>query len=443
MEIPVWYWAVLVGLLGLCVGSFLNVVIYRIPAGGSIWKPASSFCPRCRKSIRWHDNIPVFSWLILLRGRCRYCREPISIRYPLIELANGALFLLLFLGPFAGPMRSDIPAWPTCWPAMVATLVLAAGLLAGSVIDLEHYFIPLGVVWAPGLVGLAIATIFPNTGLPMAESPAVAAWAFGGGAGLLAAIGMLRLRWIPLSFPDDTGPDRPMSKADRKAEKKKQRKLEKKQNKQAQQQAHAKPKRDRRRRGGFAAVPGGQVDGDDDGNQDADGQEGDSVGVVVGARKEVLKEVLFLLPIVVGGWVWSALTVPGGLLGETWARWCQSGWVNGLGGALFGLLIGGGTIWAIRILGTLAFGREAMGLGDVHLLAAAGAVIGWGASVLTFFIAPFFGLIVALVMLVRKGKRELPYGPYLSAAAIVIILFYDEFAEWLAPSLGILTGRGP
>jgi len=85
-------------------------------------------------------------------------------------------------------------------------------------------------------------------------------------------------------------------------------------------------------------------------------------------------------------------------------------------------------VWGVRILGTLAFGREAMGLGDVHLLAAIGAVMGWWDAVAVFFLAPFFGLTGAVVMggvqLLWKGRgKVIPYGPYLALAAVVVMVF--------------------
>ena len=82
--------AVMAGMVGLAIGSFLNVVLYRVPRGESVVRPRSR-CPRCQTQIAERDNIPVVSWL-LLRGRCRTCKEPISARYPLIELAMGAVF---------------------------------------------------------------------------------------------------------------------------------------------------------------------------------------------------------------------------------------------------------------------------------------------------------------------------------------------------------------
>ena len=82
-------------LLGLALGSFMNVCIYRIPLGKSIISPPSN-CPNCSERIRFYDNIPLVSYLILL-GRCRYCRNPISWRYPLVEVLTGLLSLALFI----------------------------------------------------------------------------------------------------------------------------------------------------------------------------------------------------------------------------------------------------------------------------------------------------------------------------------------------------------
>jgi leader peptidase (prepilin peptidase)/N-methyltransferase len=122
----------LCALLGLVIGSFLNVVIYRVPRNESIVTPRSS-CPSCGTQIREKDNIPVVSWLVL-RGRCRDCQVPISSRYPLIELACGGLFA----GTAARfGFQWDLPAY----------LALFAGLLALSCIDVEHLILPKKIVY--------------------------------------------------------------------------------------------------------------------------------------------------------------------------------------------------------------------------------------------------------------------------------------------------------
>ncbi len=90
--------AVVAFVIGCFIGSFLNVVIWRVPNGISLVNPKRSFCPNCKSPIRWHDNIPVISYLVL-HGKCRDCHEPISGRYPLVELLGGFMTLLAVLGP--------------------------------------------------------------------------------------------------------------------------------------------------------------------------------------------------------------------------------------------------------------------------------------------------------------------------------------------------------
>ena len=127
---------------GLIVGSFLNVVIYRIPRHLSIVRPRSS-CPRCGQLIAARDNVPVLSWLLLHR-RCRHCGEPISIRYPLVELATGALFA----GTAARVgYRADLPA----------LLILVSGLFALAMIDAEFLILPRRIVYA--VLGLEILAL--------------------------------------------------------------------------------------------------------------------------------------------------------------------------------------------------------------------------------------------------------------------------------------------
>jgi len=123
------------GLLGLGIGSFLNVVIYRLPRGLSVvW--GRSFCPKCRRKIAWFDNVPLlsFAWL---RGHCRYCHSPISWRYPVVELLTGTLFVLgaTCLGNLSNLGYLGIAEVGLTW-------VLFSALIAIFFIDLEQQIIP-------------------------------------------------------------------------------------------------------------------------------------------------------------------------------------------------------------------------------------------------------------------------------------------------------------
>src|SRR5438067_1086610 len=115
--------------LGAVVGSFLNVVIHRWPREESIVFPGSH-CPRCNAPIRWYDNIPIASWLVL-RGRCRNCREPIAARYPLVELANALFYLAIYLrtGPTVGLIPVAIFALATLRDALPFGVFLGLALL--------------------------------------------------------------------------------------------------------------------------------------------------------------------------------------------------------------------------------------------------------------------------------------------------------------------------
>ncbi len=132
--------------LGLAVGSFLNVCVHRLPRGASIANPPSS-CPHCGYTLRWYDNIPVASYA-WLRGRCRKCRAPISIRYPIVEIITMLMFLLhLYL--FG-------------WTALMAVrLGFACALIILFAIDLEHHLLP-NMITLPGIAaGLIVSTVVP------------------------------------------------------------------------------------------------------------------------------------------------------------------------------------------------------------------------------------------------------------------------------------------
>ncbi|MDH3584719.1 MAG: prepilin peptidase [Phycisphaerae bacterium] len=398
--------------VGACVGSFLNVVIYRVPEGRSIVSPPSA-CPHCGHGLAWYDNVPILGW-IWLRGRCRYCQASISPQYPIIEAVTAILFGGWFYLCYFTNLRPDFAGagWSMTWGAMIVHMVLLAALLAATLIDWRYYIIPLSIPWTataaaalllPLVVWTTVMVDLPDAapgGVPrtagerLAEvrepyghasavqlalarrergsveiSPAPLAlppWAgagLGGAAGLLIALVGLWTKKLPQSFADA---EEHLAEAEA-------------------DNPHA-----------WLAYPH--------------------------ARREMLKEIAFLAAPVLGaivGW-WLARDAAG-----PWPLWLRV-----LGGVLLGYLAGGAVVWGTRILGTLSFGKEAMGLGDVHLMAAVGAVCGWAVPILAFFIAPFFGLTWAglsagLSRLLKREVRVIPYGPHLALATVVVMVFRE------------------
>jgi leader peptidase (prepilin peptidase) / N-methyltransferase len=143
-ELP-WFFPVVVFLFGTMVGSFLNVCIYRIPAGKSVVTPGSHCA--CGKPVEWYDNIPILSWF-LLRGKARCCGAAFSFRYPFVEALTGALFLA---------------AWLRFEPAVaIAVMVLLFALIASTFIDIDHMIIPdrFSIGWM--LVGVVVSILVPG-----------------------------------------------------------------------------------------------------------------------------------------------------------------------------------------------------------------------------------------------------------------------------------------
>jgi len=136
--------AVFAFLLGTVIGSFLNVVVYRLPRGGSLVRPGSS-CPSCGHAIRWYHNVPIVGWAVI-RGRCRDCGEKVSVRYPLVEAITGALFLCGF---FAFGLSPQLPL----------ALGFMAVLVPITFIDLDHHIIPDRIVLPAAGVGLAYSML--------------------------------------------------------------------------------------------------------------------------------------------------------------------------------------------------------------------------------------------------------------------------------------------
>jgi leader peptidase (prepilin peptidase)/N-methyltransferase len=118
-------------------------------------------------------------------------------------------------------------------------------------------------------------------------------------------------------------------------------------------------------------------------------------------------------------------------LHQWWLAFSQRPVIAGLMGSLAGYFAGCGIVWVTRILGTLAFGREAMGLGDVHLMGAAGTVVGPLLIIVAFFIAPFFGLGWAGAQMFIKKTRQIPYGPFLSLGILAVMILHDRIIAYV------------
>ena len=276
-------------ILGCVVGSFLNVLIYRLPMGLSINQPRRSFCPHCKEPIAWRDNIPILSFLLLGR-RCRRCGEPISWRYPLVEAVTGLLFALIYYrqGAQLGAGMGQV----------IVMLLLVSLLVVGSAVDMDWLIIPDEITFY-GLLG-----------------------------GLLA---------------------------------------------------------------GFL-LP----------------------GLHVGKASYHTFQSLTGLP-----------------------------HLDGLIGSAIGAAGGGLMVLFFAVVGSVIFRKEAMGFGDVKLMAMIGAFFGWKVAVIAFFLSPFIGLLYGVPLVLTAGEHVMPYGPFLSIGAMLAIVFRDNLCGYLEPVVylvRLLTG---
>lgn len=168
------YYAVVIFILGLCFGSFLNVCIYRIPAEISLSYPPST-CPKCNTRIKWYDNVPVMGWLAL-GGKCRACKNPISVGYPVIELTTGLFFLVLYL------------IYGFSWITPVYCLAVF-GLLLATFVDLEE-------MWIPDRVSIGGMIVFPILSALVPSLHGQADWSGGLMQSLVGLIAGFGLFWL-------------------------------------------------------------------------------------------------------------------------------------------------------------------------------------------------------------------------------------------------------
>lgn len=141
------FFSVVAFVLGACVGSFMNVCIYRLPLNLSVNQPRRSFCPSCKTQIPWHHNLPLVSWL-LLRGRCARCGARIAFRYFLVELLTALLFFVIWV------------IFP--WQIAIAYWVFTALVIAATFIDFEHFIIPDEITIGGTIAGLIASLAVPQ-----------------------------------------------------------------------------------------------------------------------------------------------------------------------------------------------------------------------------------------------------------------------------------------
>ncbi|MEO1716474.1 MAG: prepilin peptidase [Planctomycetota bacterium] len=387
---------------GACVGSLINVLVYRLPLGLPVVLP-SSRCPNCETKLTWRENIPIFGW-VLLGGRCRFCRSRISAEYPIVELIVALLFAVTYLicylphsvtaGVDLSWLASVQPEWAKngftrTWPTFSALLILIGSLVAMTMVDFRTFTIPLVLTWVPVLVAVVlhpVNALIVDPGLRYSAGslggwviagPGEGGWwwlgaSIGGVVGIGIALALVSLRLIGRSFADYD---------------------------EWEAEALAKHRAE---------------------HPDADEPQSDTPELWVRyphARREMIRELAFLAAPV--GLAWG-----GGELAKHLGGGSPMPLVlQALAAVGMGYLIGAAVVWGVRIFGSLAFGKEAMGLGDVHVLAAIGACMGWPDAVMSFFAAVVVGLFSAIVGAIRGGAtaRMLAFGPCLAIGALLVL----------------------
>lgn len=414
--------------LGAVVGSFLSMLVYRLPFQMPLLAPRFSACPACGHRLALRDNLPIVSWCVL-RGRCRYCTESISWEYLAIELVTACLFGCLFWAYF---FSGSVYGFPTAVPYMMGLqpefhriylkesflvfsvhLVLVASLIGSTWIDFRYYIIALPLPWFSSLFSLIVlplsvawwSPVLSREVVPWAEE----AWClpvFGAMVGLGLATWLDAMGWIPRSFPEPTD-----------------------------EQLKAQWDEVRREMEEEAAKQGKTLE-DADVPFDSTGDEmppPDFWYVDPYPRWEAMKETLFLLFPVLGAVL--GLMVPA----QAWLTLGYPDWLSVAVGVMRGYLVGGLIIWAIRLLGTFAFGKEAMGFGDVHLLASIGAVCGPLHAVVVMFYAVVLGMAMALLLpwiiaIMQHKSRVIPFGPSLAIGAYLVMAMHEPLVSlfvWL------------
>ena len=355
-------------LIGFCVGSFLNVAIYRIPRGFSVNEPKRSFCPHCKTTLPAWQNIPIFTWL-LQGGKCKTCSSPIAARYIIVEILTGILYYVAWRNL---PMMSAI-----------LVIVMLTVLLTISYIDAEHQVIP--ITWTGGASGIAlIGALFQPQLLDLANESRIDS-------------GLLGLKWAAVGWCTGFGAL-------------------------------------------FVVV---------------------LLGKLVWGRKKISLDEAQRWELQEG---WGDSPQLHWVMGEEAHSWDDLFFrdsdeliIHGHGFKVDGervqgkkgILKGDGFLiaekrWSIEKLESLegnatsvVIPREAMGMGDPHLLGMIGAFLGWPAVFFTIFVSSLYAILAAVVSRVGFGK-PLPYGPFLALAALTWVFGGWELWVWYFQTLLIL-----
>ncbi len=481
--IEVIWWLAFLCSLGLCLGSFLNVIIYRLPRDMALGNPKWSFCPSCNSRIYWYDNLPVFSYL-RLGGKCRVCKSRISPRYPLIEMTAGLIVLFLLDAFFIAHTHTgvivDYPGmtWQLGedWPILLAHIILMMALLAMSAIDLEHYWVDIRFTTLATIAGFCLHALWTPERSSQWPRPST-----GLAAGSIVGVVTLMLTFVlvrrfmrppteilatdsaagteesPLS-PGDGGTiateiDAPGEEGDA-----------------TKSSLDSKSTPGMRRIMGMLGLiavassililavgalfegaglsqslshtarwlPGLvflffliQMGGSEP--RDSDDEIIESIESEKStARRTVFIELLILLPTIgLGGvtWYYGASCAQTGPMFDSILQWSPTtDWapLSGIATAATGFLLGGAIGWFVRIVATLLLGREAFGSGDIHMMAAAGCVCGWPTVLVGFILCSLLAVVGWLMMLPIKRTRAIPLGPWLSISFLIVVLFYDQ-----------------
>ena len=368
-----WAWWIPAFLIGACIGSFLNVVIYRVPLGMSVNEPKRSFCPHCKDAIPIWLNLPLVSWL-QLRGKCRSCGAPIAFRYFAVELLTALLFTLLWM-EFA----------PQAPQAVVFLWLLAALLVAITFIDAEHLIIPTSLTWAGSVAGLIACALWPR--LPVLAGSDGGDWLDGlkhGGIGWLAGFGGL---WVVVQLGKMAFGKKALS-------------FEK------PLPWHLREPRDDHDTMHFVIgedeVPWWDMFSRKSDLLSVDCSDIRVDGESVGPGKLVIRETEIELP--------DGAVHP---IGE----------LKSLDGTATSAVIP----------------REAMGIGDIHLLGMIGAFFGWTGVFFSLFAASIYAIVAAVIGRIGFG-RPLPFGPFLSMAALSWALGGWRIWEWYMGFISPLWG---